>query len=216
VMPETGREEEQERPSVITQVRDTGRSIRAVPGLVLLFGMTLFVGMWSESFDRLWGDFFIVDIHFPGALTSGEWFSVLGAAVAVIGLGTTELAKRRTERQGPGPVTGILSTLLVVSAACVGIMALAHTFGLALAGYLVVAAIRPVYEPLVSGWMVKKVDESVRATALSAREMCDSGGQIAGGPVFGAIGLWVSVRVALLAGAGQAVRAEGPGSVTVS
>jgi MFS transporter, DHA3 family, tetracycline resistance protein len=42
---------------------------------------------------------------------------------------------------------------------------------------------------------------SVRATALSATDMFDSGGQITGGPVIGAIGVLATIRIALLAGA---------------
>lgn len=55
--------------------------------------------------------------------------------------------------------------------------------------------------PLVSGWMVGRIGPSVRATALSARDMFDSGGQILGGPVVGAIGTFASIRIALLVGA---------------
>jgi hypothetical protein len=42
---------------------------------------------------------------------------------------------------------------------------------------------------------------SVRATALSAKDLFDSAGQIAGGPVVGVIGTLISIRAALLAGA---------------
>jgi hypothetical protein len=55
--------------------------------------------------------------------------------------------------------------------------------------------------PLVSGWMVGRIDPSVRATALSARDMFDSGGQVIGGPVVGVIGTFASIRIALLVGA---------------
>jgi hypothetical protein len=49
--------------------------------------------------------------------------------------------------------------------------------------------------------MVGRIDPAVRATALSARDMFDSAGQILGGPVVGAIGSLASLRFALLAGA---------------
>jgi hypothetical protein len=32
---------------------------------VLLFGMTLFTALWSESFDRLWEVVLLRDIRFP-------------------------------------------------------------------------------------------------------------------------------------------------------
>ena len=85
------------------QTRSTHRAVVAVPGLVLLFGMTLFVGLWSESFDRLWGAFLLRDIRFPhlGGLHPAMWFSLFACAAAVLGLGATEVAKRRTRAARP-------------------------------------------------------------------------------------------------------------------
>jgi len=138
------------------QTRSTRRAVVAVPGLVLLFTMTLFTGLWSESFDRLWGAFLLRDIRFPdlAGMHPAMWFGVLAAVAAVLGLSATEVAKRRTERLGPD-----------------------------------------------SGWMVGRIGPAVRATALSARDMFDSGGQILGGPVVGLIGTFASIRIALLVGA---------------
>ncbi|HTA04003.1 MAG TPA: MFS transporter [Streptosporangiaceae bacterium] len=185
------------------QVRSTRHAIVAVPGLVLLFGMTFFAGMWSESFDRLWGAFLLRDISFPrlAGLHPAMWFSLFACAAAVLGLGATELAKRRTERLGPDSVVGALLVLTVAIGAAVVGMATAHAFAVVVAAYLVVSVLRPVLDPLLSGWMVGRIQPSVRATALSAKDMFDSGGQILGGPVVGAIGTLASLRIALLAGA---------------
>jgi MFS transporter, DHA3 family, tetracycline resistance protein len=185
------------------QVRSTRHAIVAVPGLVLLFGMTFFAGMWSESFDRLWGAFLLRDISFPriAGLHPAMWFSLFACAAAVLGLGATELAKRRTERLGPDSVVGALLVLTVAIGAAVVGMATAHAFAVVVAAYLVVSVLRPVLDPLLSGWMVGRIQPSVRATALSAKDMFDSGGQILGSPVVGAIGTLASLRIALLAGA---------------
>ena len=185
------------------QVTSTRHAIVAVPGLVLLFGMTFFAGMWSESFDRLWGAFLLRDISFPrlAGLHPAMWFSLFACAAAVLGLGATELAKRRTERLGPDSVVGALLVLTIAIGAAVVGMATAHAFAVVVAAYLVVSVLRPVLDPLLSGWMVGRIQPSVRATALSAKDMFDSGGQILGGPVVGAIGTLASLRIALLAGA---------------
>jgi MFS transporter, DHA3 family, tetracycline resistance protein len=185
------------------QTRSTRRAVVAVPGLVLLFGMTFFVGMWSESFDRLWGAFLLRDIRFPdlGGLHPAMWFSLFACAAAVLGLGATEVAKRRTERLGPDSVVGALLVLtLAIGAAVVG-MATAHAFAVVAGTYLVVSVLRPVLYPLVSGWLVGRIESSVRATALSAWDMFDSAGQILGGPIVGVVGTLASLRIALLAGA---------------
>jgi MFS transporter, DHA3 family, tetracycline resistance protein len=193
----------QARDALAEQTRATHRAVILVPGLVLLFGMTFFVGMWTESFDRLWGAFLLRDIRFPqvGGLHPAMWFSLFACAAAVLGLGATEVAKRRTQRLGPDSVVGVLLVLTVAIGAAVVALATARAFAVVVVTYLVVSVLRPVLYPLVSGWMVGRIEPSVRATALSARDMFDSAGQILGGPVVGAIGTLASLRIALLAGA---------------
>jgi MFS transporter, DHA3 family, tetracycline resistance protein len=193
------------------QVRTTHRAIVAVPGLVLLFAMTLFAGLWSESFDRLWGALLIRDIGFPKlfGLRPALWFSLLAAVVAVLALGSTELARRRAERLGGEAVAAALLVLTVAIGIGVVAMATAHEFVVAIAAYLGVSVLRPVFDPLIDGWMVARIEPSVRATALSARDMFDSAGQIAGGPVIGVVGALTSIRIGLLAGAAALAPAAG-------
>ena len=150
------------------QTRSTHRAVVAVPGLVLLFGMTLFVGLWSESFDRLWGAFLLRDIRIPhlGGLHPAMWFSLFACAAAVLGLGATEVAKRRTQRLGPDSVVGALLVLtLAIGAAAVG-LATAHVFAVVVATYLIVSVLRPVLDPLLSGWLVGRIEP------VSARPRC--------------------------------------------
>ena len=191
------------RTLLTEQTRATHRAVIAVPGLVLLFGMTLFAGMWSESFDRLWGAFLLRDIRFPqlSGLHPAMWFSLFACAAALLGVGATELAKRRTERLGPDSVAGGLLILTLAIGVAVIVMASANAFAVVVAAYVAVSVLRPVLDPLLSGWMITRIESSVRATALSAKDMFDSAGQIAGGPVIGAIGTLTSIRIALLAGA---------------
>jgi MFS transporter, DHA3 family, tetracycline resistance protein len=193
------------------QVRQTHRAIVVVPGLVLLFVMLFFFGMWSESFDRLWGAYLLRDIKFPHlfGLSTVMWFSVFAVAAALLGLGSTAWASRRTSKLGPGSIVTTLLGLTVVTALGVAAMAASRVFVWAVIAYLAVVTIRPVFSPLITGWVVGRVDSSVRATALSATDLFDSGGQIAGGPVIGAIGVLATVRVALLAGAVALVPAAG-------
>ena len=186
-----------------TQTRTARRSIMAVPGLVLLFGMTFFAGMWSESFDRLWGALLIRDIGIPklAGLSPAVWFSLLAAVVAMLALGSTEVARRRAARLGADSVASAVLAVTVAIGVGVVAMATTHSFAAAVAAYLLIEVLRPVISPLIDGWMVTRIEPSVRATALSARDMFDAGGQIIGGPVVGVIGTLTSIRIALLAGA---------------
>jgi len=130
------------------------------------------------------------------------WFSLFAVAAAVLGLGSTELARRRTERLGPDSVVGALLVVTLAIGGAVVAMATAHGFALVVGAYVAVTVLRPVLDPLLSGWMVTRISPSVRATALSAKDMFDSAGQIVGGPVIGVIGTLASIRIALLTGAG--------------
>jgi DHA3 family tetracycline resistance protein-like MFS transporter len=185
------------------QLKDAKTAVVVVPGFVLLLGMVFFVGLWSESFDRLWGDFLLKDIRLPNlfGLHPAGLFSAISILVSLLGLVAMQLAKRWTE-QPDGRSTG-RALLLLTSLICVGVMvmAAAGSFALAITAYLFVQALRPVSYPLVTGWIVARVDPGVRATVLSARDMFDSAGQIVGGPFVGWIGVIGTIRTALYAGA---------------
>ncbi|MFI6926015.1 MFS transporter [Nonomuraea spiralis] len=191
------------------QMRDSCRIGRAVPGLVFLLGMTFCFGLWSESFDRLFGAFLLEDITFPDilGLEPAMWFSILTCATGLASMIAAGWTARRAERLGSGAIIGMLVLSTLVTAAGALAMGLSRTFALAVAFLMVVSAARQLYGPLVDGWLVTRVDPKARATALSARDMFDSGGQIIGGPLVGAIGSVISIRAALTAGAALLVPA---------
>ena len=185
------------------QCANSKTAITAVPGFALLLGAVFFTGLWSESFDRLWGDFLLHDIRLPNllGLHPADWFATISITVSLLALASTRLAANRTEHPD-GRTTG--RTLLALTGLiCAGVlvMAAAGDFAVAIGAYLFVQALRPVSYPLLTGWIVARVDPGVRATVLSARDMFDSAGQIAGGPVVGWIGVTTTIRTALYAGA---------------
>ncbi|MEV3936700.1 MFS transporter [Glycomyces sp. NPDC049804] len=192
----------QARAEAAAQVRASRRAARVVPGLALLLGMTFAFGLWSESYDRLSGAFLLEDIGFPTLfdLEPAMWFSLIAVVISLGGIGVTEWAARRTARLGSGAIIGMLVLFTAVALAGVVGFSLARDFWVAIVFMLLVSVARPLYEPLVNGWLVVRVEPKVRATALSARDMFDSGGQIIGGPVIGAIGTAFTLRAALLAG----------------
>lgn len=184
------------------QVRASRSAARLVPGMALLLGMTFAFGLWSESYDRLSGAFLLEDIGFPTlfSLEPAMWFSLIAVVISLCGIGVTEWAARRTARLGSGAIVGMLVLFTAVTLAGVIGFSLARHFWVAIVFMLLVSVARPLYEPLVNGWLVVRVEPKVRATALSARDMFDSGGQIIGGPAIGAIGTAFTLRAALLAG----------------
>ena len=91
--------------------------------------------MWSESFDRLWGDYFLTDFHFPVGLRPGTWFGLVAAIVALLALGATELAKRQAARSNGSRLSATLAALVAVTCAAVVAMVVARHFALALVAY---------------------------------------------------------------------------------
>ena len=55
------------------------------------------------------------------------------------------------------------------------------------------------YDPLQLAWLNQNTHSSVRATVISMNSQTNSFGQIAGGPMLGALGNFVSLRASLYA-----------------
>ncbi len=64
--------------------------------------------------------------------------------------------------------------------------------------------LRQLVPPIVNAWINRHIPSAVRATVLSVMSQADAAGQIAGGPIFGAIASARSTGVAMIA-AGLAV-----------
>jgi DHA3 family tetracycline resistance protein-like MFS transporter len=94
--------------------------------------------------------------------------------------------------------------LLAASASLVAslmVFALSGNLLLTLTANWSVGVIRAVINPVFEAWVNQKLDSSVRATVISMSAQVDAIGQIAGGPVLGAVGSLVSVRAAIAAAA---------------
>ena len=73
------------------------------------------------------------------------------------------------------------------------IFILGESFALVLLGLWLTQAARAIRNPLMEAWINQHTESDVRATVLSIQGQADALGQIAGGPVVGAIGLLTSV-----------------------
>lgn len=193
-----------ERLAAVGRTARAGLALtRARPVLLLILAITLFQGMSSEGFDRLGEAHFLMDTGLPslGPLQPVVWFGVFSVAIALVGLGATEVARRRVNTTSHGAVSRALLGLIVALLACLVVFALAPGFAVAAVAYVAANAIRRVVGPLSTAWMNQSADARSRATVLSLEGQADALGQIAGGPVVGAIGLAVSLPAALLASA---------------
>ena len=206
VMPERARRSEVRRKLRSELSAGTGtiwRHIRVSPVFLLVFGVVAALGSWSEGLDRLWGAHLLADYPLPtvGGLSPVTWFSILSVAATLLGLAATHLVDARVGEAGSVSTLRLLLGMVTAMSLATMVFALAGSFTLTITAYLVAAALRLVYTPVLNAWLAKRTDESVRATMLSAKDMFDSGGQILGGPVIGVVGAVASVRAALVAAA---------------
>lgn len=176
---------------------------RARPVLLLILAITLFEGMASEGFDRLGEAHFLLDTGLPslGPLRPVSWFGAFSIAIALLGLAATEVTRRQVDTGRHGPVSRTLLGLVMALLVCMVAFALAPGFAVAVVAYVAANVIRRVIGPLSTAWINQSADARSRATVLSLEGQADALGQIAGGPVVGAIGLAVSLPAALLASA---------------
>jgi DHA3 family tetracycline resistance protein-like MFS transporter len=116
----------------------------------------------------------------------------------VLGLAVTEIARRRLDaeshRRAAYTLLG-LDSLLMLSVAG---FALAGSFAVAFPTYLSARLLRTTRVPLFTAWLNRGLEPSVRATVLSMGGQADALGQVAGGPVLGALASAVSIPAAML------------------
>ena len=173
--------------------------IRGRQLLLLILVATVIHGAFSEGFDRLWTAHLLSDFSLPalGSLDEIVWFGIISAVGVPLSLLATEFIRRRVDVTSNRAVALTLLVAYVLMIASVLSFSLGGSFAMVLLGLWLTGALRTVRNPLMDTWINQHTDSEWRATVLSIQGQADAFGQIAGGPVVGAIGLWSSVRVAI-------------------
>ena len=188
---------------MLKTLRDARQLVRRQPVLLILLATGFFLGLYSEGFDRLWTPHLLENLQIPWGETVEPviWFGLIRAVLLVIGLAATEIARRRVDTNRSLPLARTLmvnAALIILALAGFG---LARNFWIALALFWLIGALRSVSGPLQTAWLNLSIDDpQVRATIFSVSGQADAIGQIAGGPVVGAIGNR-SIRAALVTSA---------------
>jgi DHA3 family tetracycline resistance protein-like MFS transporter len=205
-MPEDGftptpKEERETWKSMWSTTREGVQLTRRRPELWAYIGIAIFIGLYSEGYDRLSEKHFIDNFIFPALPWGGDpivsWFAIMRFVSVPLTLLSTELIRRRQEALKNHKVVRLLQAIygLIV----VGLLVFAWTknFYIAVLATLAVDTLRGTTFPVTTTWLNQFIDSKVRATVLSMISQVDAVGQMAGGPVVGLIGNLRSIPAAL-------------------
>ncbi|MCH7321320.1 MFS transporter [Solibacillus sp. MA9] len=157
--------------------------------LLGLAAITLFVGLASEGFDRLWGAHFIEGFQLK-AEEAVYWFGAFYAIAFLLNIGILKVVETYVKKRFTCLLL-VLNGLLVMAML---FFAMSEEFILAILLYWVIASLRAVNSPLITVVTNKQLQSQGRATALSMYGQLDAFGQVAGGPLVGMVALYTSVQ----------------------
>lgn len=164
--------------------------------LLSLASITLFMGLASEGFDRLWGAHFIENFQLNERYTV-YWFGLFYALTFLLNIGLLKWMEQIATSHFSRLLMW-LNTLLILFMIY---FAFTTHFIVAVVLYLCVASLRNVNHPLMNIMMNKQLESKGRATTLSFYGQVDAFGQVAGGPLVGLIALYTSIEGGLFASA---------------
>lgn len=175
------------------------QTVRQRPGIGIIFIIAGIFGAASEALDRLW-EVHLLQIGLPdaGALDPIVWFGLLESVALMLSIVAAEVVRRRAIA---GDYRRTARALLVINTALLGtvvLFGLASDFAVAAGAYWGVVLLRRLNAPLSVAWLNQGLDPRSRATVLSMQSQSDAFGQVAGGPVLGAIASFTSIRLALV------------------
>jgi DHA3 family tetracycline resistance protein-like MFS transporter len=185
--------------------RDGWRLIRGSMVLMTIFCIVVIYGMSGVGFDRLWVAQFYDNLGFPttGGLEPIAWLAVLRIGAPLMGIATVEIVRRRLDTASHASVSRGLMIIYLLQFVSLTAFGFAQGFVMGMISFWAVISLFRAYRPVFLAWINQNVDSSVRATVMSMTSQVDAIGQVAAGPVVGALGLWVGLRTALLASAGM-------------
>lgn len=182
------------------QAFDTFRmSVKEVRGHAVLRSVIfigIVIGISAGGFDALYAPHFVQDFTLP-LFEPVIWFGIIFGGVTLFTIPSLEFAKGFLKNNPTFPVSGILAWFAVGTVLGNLIFVWAGNFYLALMGYWVSQTLRTATKPLFMAWINRHATSAVRATVISFYWQSNGFGNMIGTPLIGAIGSWVSLRVAL-------------------
>jgi len=164
-MPETGftptpREDRTTWQSMADTVSEGVSIIRTRAILPLFLGVSVFYGLASEGFDRLWELHLLSGFTFPlvGDFKPVVWFGVINAGAMLLSILGAEVVRRLGGTDNPVVIGRYLVGINVVLVAAVLGFALAGNFAVAVATYWAASLLRRTNDPLLAAWVNQRLE----------------------------------------------------------
>ncbi|GMQ62893.1 MFS transporter [Vallitalea maricola] len=174
--------------------------IRGKSILMLMVGMSLLYGLYSEGLDRLWTAHFMQNIGFTKLieLKPVVWIGIINGFAMVLSILVVQYVKKRMNKTGEIKKVWMLIPINILMVMSIVLFGLSGNFSMAISMYLTFYITRIINGPIYRAWMSKNIKSEVRATVLSTYGQIDSFGQIIGGPLIGFIAVKTSISTAIV------------------
>jgi hypothetical protein len=184
--------------TALETLRDGVRVVRGSSLVLALLVLAAIFGMASEGLDRLSTPYLLETFTFPTVFGLNEvaWFGIIRMGAMLLGIGATEVVRRRLDLDNPRAVAMALFGCDALRILSVLVFAFALDFYVAVVAAWAIAVLRRLTQPIHLAWLNQQLESRTRATVLSMSGQADALGQIAGGPIIGAIGN-ASLRAAI-------------------
>lgn len=188
---------------MVAGARSSLLSVRTRPLILTILAITVVWGLSGEGVDRLYQVHFLKEVGLPrfGGLSPVLWFGLISGGSSLIGIGVTQVVRRRLDLANHSHVTRLLLALSAVRVVMLAAFALATSLSLAIVFFWLATAARNAFMPVQRAWLNGSLDPANRATLFSVDGQADALGQIVGGPILGVIASGVSIRAALVGSA---------------
>ncbi|AYC28670.1 MFS transporter [Paenisporosarcina cavernae] len=173
---------------MVKTLKTAANQVKGNTVLATIAFVTLFIGLASEGFDRLYGAHFIVDYNLEEE-KAVVWFGVLYAVAFLLNMLLLKIVEVRVKHR-LGTALMLINLLIVFT--MIGFAWVGNVW-IAVALYWMTSALRNVNYPLISVLTNERLESKGRATALSMIGQLDAFGQIAGGPLVGLLALYTSI-----------------------